>query len=470
MRWRPTLAALALAAAAAPAGATSLVEVWRAAAGHDPGFAAARAAREAGQARGRQAQALWRPSITLEAGAGAATGESAIRGAHFAAPGLGSSRGVDFDTSVTDGTHTRYGVALRQPLVDRERDAQQQQLRIAADIADLQWHSAGQELALRSADLYFQSALAAEQLRLLTRQEEAVEKARVEAQDRFRLGDRPITDVHEAGARAAALRAQRLATGSELEARRAQLADFAGQVPDTELPLPRRRLPEPDIGTLPAWLDRAAHANPQVRLAEAQLRHAEQEARKSDARLAPKVDLVAQLDRERLSGSGDFGAARQAGTQRSIGFQLSVPLYTGGLRGARHDESQALAQQARAELERARQQAVQQARAAWLDLRVGVDRAAALQAALEASLARLDATRTGLQAGDRTTLDLLNAQNDAAAAELALVQARVQLITRRLRLAALAGALGEAELASVEGLLARSPATAAGTAPASSDR
>lgn len=470
MRLRPTLAALALAAVAAPAGSTSLVEVWRAAAGHDPAFAAARSAHEAGQARGRQASALWRPSVALEAGAGAASSENSIRGARFAAPGFGESTGVDFDTSITDGVSTRYGVALRQPLVDRERDAQQQQLRIAADMADLQWHSAGQALALRSADLYFESALAAEQLRLLARQEEAVEKARVEAQDRFRIGDRPITDVHEASARAAALRAQRLAAGSELEVRRAQLADFAGQLPDAELPLPRSSLPQSDIGTLAGWLDRAAHENPQVRLAEAQVRHAEQEARKTDALLAPKLDLVAQLGRERLSGSGDFGDARQTGTQRSIGLQLSVPLYTGGMRGARNEESLALAQQARAELERARQQAVQQTRAAWLDLRVGVDRAAALEAGLKASLARLDATRTGLQAGDRTTLDLLNAETDAAAAELALLQARVQLITQRLRLAALAGALGEAELASVDGLLERRPATATGTAPASSGR
>ncbi len=383
MRLRPTLAALALAVAAAPAGSTGLLEVWRAAAAHDPGFAAARAAREAGQARGRQAGALWRPSVMLEAGAGAATSENAIRGARFAAPGFGQSSGVDFDTSVTNGTSTRYGVALRQPLYDRERDAQQQQLRIAADMADLQWHSAGQALALRSAELFFQAALAAEQLRLLAQQEDAVEKARVEAQDRFRIGDRPITDVHEATARAAALRAQRLAAGSELEVKRTQLADFAGQLPGAELPLPRGRLPALDAGTLPSWLDRASHENPQVRLAEAQLLHAEQEARKSDALFGPRVDLVAQLGRERLSGSGDFGGARQTGTQRSIGVQLAVPLYTGGMRSARQDESQALAQQARAELERTRQQAAQQTRAAWLDLRVGVDKGACARSRAE---------------------------------------------------------------------------------------
>ena len=43
--------------------------------------------------------------------------------------------------------------------------------------------------------------------------------------------------------------------------------------------------------------------------------------------------------------------------------------------------------------------------------------------------------------GDRTTLDLLNADNERAAAQLALAQARVALVMERLRLAALAGTL-----------------------------
>ena len=48
------------------------------------------------------------------------------------------------------------------------------------------------------------------------------------------------------------------------------------------------------------------------------------------------------------------------------------------------------------------------------------------------------------QVGDRTTLDLLNAENDAASAELTLLQARIERLMNRLRLAALAGRLEEA--------------------------
>jgi outer membrane protein len=59
----------------------------------------------------------------------------------------------------------------------------------------------------------------------------------------------------------------------------------------------------------------------------------------------------------------------------------------------------------------------------------------------------------GNHRGDRTTLDLLNAENDAASAELALLQARVAFLMDRLRLSALAGQLDETALQSVDATL-----------------
>ena len=59
--------------------------------------------------------------------------------------------------------------------------------------------------------------------------------------------------------------------------------------------------------------------------------------------------------------------------------------------------------------------------------------------------------------GERTTQELLNAENDAASAELALLQARVSLLLDRLRLAALAGRLDETQLQAVNASLLSAP-------------
>jgi outer membrane protein len=132
---------------------------------------------------------------------------------------------------------------------------------------------------------------------------------------------------------------------------------------------------------------------------------------------------------------------------------LNVPIFTGGRRDARHEEALRLVEKAQAELDRSRRTVSRQVRAAWLGLSAGAGRVAALEQALAAGTSRLSATRTGHEVGDRTTLDVLNAENDLAQAELALAQARVALLLDRLRLAALAGRLDEARLAELDAAL-----------------
>jgi outer membrane protein len=178
-----------------------------------------------------------------------------------------------------------------------------------------------------------------------------------------------------------------------------------------------------------------------LRLQQAQADAAREEVRKHSATASPTLDLIAQATRDRLSGSGDFGSASNTQSQQMIGLSLNVPLYTGGWRSAKQEEALRLEDKARAEVERTRLQVGQFTRAAWLALQSGQARLVALEEAVTAQQARLDATRIGRQVGDRTTLDLLNAENDASAAELALLQARVDTLQSRLRLDALVGKL-----------------------------
>ncbi|MEK8029664.1 TolC family outer membrane protein [Ideonella sp. DXS29W] len=422
------------------------MQAWQGALQQSPDLAVARAAREAGAARAEQASALWRPTVALQAGVSYAGSESNIRGASFTAPGLGSASGVAFDTSVSGGAATQATLAIRQPLFSRERSARAEALEQAAQAAEYEWAQAEQEAMLRTAEVYFAAALAAERLRLVERQQQAVDQAAQQARDRFRLGDRPVTDVHEAESRAAGLQAERVAAQTQLELARQALSDMTGQpVTDEPVHLPGE-LAREALSTLPDWLARAEQRNPMLMRAQTHWRTAQAQSRATGSALSPTVDAVAQIGRERWAGDGASGSASQASRQHAVGLQITVPLYTGGMRSAQAAEARALVDQARAELDRARLQVAQQTRAAWLDLAVGHHQTSALKAAREASLARLDATRVGLQAGDRTTLDLLNAENDAASAELALSEARVRLISRRLTLAALAGELDDTAL------------------------
>jgi len=122
---------------------------------------------------------------------------------------------------------------------------------------------------LRTAERYFDLALAEEALRVLGLQLDAVQRATTEAQDRFKLGSVPVTDTNEARARLAGVRAQMLAAESEVQVERNLLADSTG-LPSTALVA---RLPAavPGIvggGTvsrlLEPWLTEAQAGNPGI--------------------------------------------------------------------------------------------------------------------------------------------------------------------------------------------------------------
>lgn len=446
-RLRRLGALLLLAGAAGAAQAVDLLDAWRAAQAHDPAFAAAQAARAVGQAQREQGAALWRPTLQFSAAAGWGANDTAVSGARFAAPGFGTVDGARFDTSVNGGNLWRWSLQARQPLLDREREVGRRQLELAADGAELQWRDGQQALMLHTVERYFDAALAAERVRVLERQQQAVERALAEARDRHTLGDAPVTDTFEAQARARAVQAELLAAQSTLALARAALADLTGWTPAqaAQLALPDGAAPPPPPPLSEALADARA-GNLRLQLLATQTEAARQQVARHAAFASTSVDLVAMAAQDRLAGNGDFGSAANAQHNAMVGVQLTVPLYTGGMRSARELEAQRLVDKAAAEAEQQAQQVAQATRAAWYGLTVGASRLQALRAALQATRARLDATRLGREVGDRTTLELLNAENDAAAAELALQQARVALLLDRLRLQLLAGRLDETQL------------------------
>ena len=436
-------------ASAAGTHALDLAQAWRAVQTADPAMAVARAVAQGGETQRQQATAMWRPQVSVSVGAGMAGADSASTGAHFAAPGLGASNGVDFNTAVNSGVSTRWSVSARQALRSGERSAQARKLELSADIAQVQSNNAQRDLMLLTAKRYVDLLVAQNHVDLLRQQQVAVNRALVEAQDRFALGDKPVTETYEARARAMVLQAQLLSAENTGVMAKRLLAQSTG-LPEAELTL---QAPSSTAGaefsearSMEQWLTMALEHNGALRLQAMRVQSAQEEVSKYSVGASSTLDLVAQVGQERVSGDGDFGAATNSSGQRMVGLQWSMPVFTGGMRDARQQQAQYLQDQAQAELEAARQQTGQIVQQLWLTLQTGPARLRAMQAAHQASKARLEATRLGLQVGDRTTSDLLQAENDSSAAALALVQARGDLLLARLQLGAMVGVLDDAEL------------------------
>ncbi len=462
--------ALSLMLALAPAGkagATDLLQAWQAAQAHDPALAAARAAQAAGQARADQATSLWRPTLEAQASVGRAAQDSQTRGARFSAPGFGSVEKADFDTSIDSGTRTEWGLQLRQPLIDLGRDAEAGRLRHSAAQAEAAWDAARQQAALRVAQGYFDVLLAQHGRQVLEIQRQAITRLLGEARTRFRVGDGSSLDIHEAEARLGLIEAQVRQADTRLDLARTVFQDLTGLPADALAPL-RRNTPtltaRPDQ-SLSTWLRQVDEASPEIRQSMEAAAMAASQAEGLRAIAQPTLNLVGTAGRSHLSGSGDFGSAAQTGSQWMVGLELRIPLYTGGMRDARLREALAQRDGARYQAASARQHAGQLARAAWLNLDSGGARVQALHQALQASAARRDATHLGVEVGERTTLDRLDAERDFAQASLDLQQALTELALDRLRLQALAGSLDQPSMEAVNQALAASRATSQDAVP-----
>src|SRR5690606_10082171 len=128
--------------------------------------------------------------------------------------------------------------------------------------------------------------------------------------------------------------------------------------------------------------------------------------------------------------------------QTVVGLQLSVPIFAGGAYSSKLRQAIDQKKQADAQLQASLQSSDLQIREQFLALRSAVWELAALQKAVVASNSSLDATVLGLSVGERTTLDVLNAQQQYFSSELNLSAARYQYLLSRLNLVALVGTLG----------------------------
>jgi len=428
----------------AASAATDLMTAWQAAQQHDAEFAAAVAEWHAGQTQRAQGRAMLLPQVQAVGGIGQQTVDNDSTGSQFSASGLGAPGIADFSSNINSGDSSRWSVSARQPLYDAERFAGYSQAQRAAEMADLKYHVAEQQLLLRVAQAYFDCVRADQRVQTMQALRVAAANARDEAQARFTAGDAPVTDRDEAQARFDLIAAEEISAASELQQARSAFAAVTGMPADDLLPVGAHQ--SVVIDALEVWQARAQTQNPLIAMRRAGVDIAQSEVDKFQLLTSPKLDLVAQIGEERLDGSGNYGSASMNSGGWAVGVQLTVPIFTGGMRSAKRDEAAARAQQSQFDLDAVQTLVKRQTESAWLGVNAGAARATALQTAQQSAERRLQSTRTGRDVGMRTTLDQLNAEADFYHAQSSLVDARCQLLMSRLQLDATVGALDENSL------------------------
>jgi len=421
------------------AQAADLLETFRAAQANDPVFAAARATQQAGQEKLPQGRSLLMPSVNLTAN----TTYNDLTNQYFNVPPLASSF---FVNGTSRYNSNGYGVSLVQPLFRQQNWLVYTESELQAAQAELQLKIAEQDLILRVAQAYFDVLIAQDSVGLVGTQKTAISEQHEQAKRNFEVGSATITDTLEAQARYDLTGAQEIAAQNNLEIKRSALQQLINTTPGELAPLGKElKLEAPQPADMQKWVDEAQLNNLQLAIAQAGAEIADKEVARNRGGHYPTVDLVANYTQ---NNGVNFGIGTDS-TNKSIGVQLNMPLFQGGVVNSRWREAEANRERARQELENARRNVAQQTRQAYLGVVSGIAQVQALQQALTSSESVLEASKLGQEVGVRTNLDVLNAQQQLFSTRRDLYQAQYNYLLSQLLLKQAVGALGEEDLSKV---------------------
>lgn len=297
--------------------------------------------------------------------------------------GLSLSVGLSAQLMLYDGGASRLGVAAAKEQVLATRQALigvEHQVLFNAVQAYMRLRLAEDIVALREGNV-----------RVLTREREA-------AQDRFDLGEITRTDVAIAEARLAASRAQLAAAEGDVLVGRETYELAVGRKPGRLAGPPR---PPVTARTIEDAKRIARSQHYEIRQRQHELSAAELNVQRAAARLGPRLVAEANV------GKNDLGLSTN-----SVGLTLSQRLYQGGGLSATYRAALARRDASRAALQQSVALVEQSVGEAWAQRSVARTSIEATDRQIVAARTAYDGVREEAKLGARTTLDVLNAEQE----------------------------------------------------------
>ncbi|GAA6148406.1 TolC family outer membrane protein [Pseudooceanicola nitratireducens] len=351
-------------------------------------------------------------SRTYSIGASASTGFAEVSSQSTAAS-------INLTTQIVlfDGGQSALGVEIAKESVLATREgltAVEQQVLLRAAVAYLNVRRTSEFVALRQSNL-----------RLITQELRA-------AQDRFEVGEVTRTDVSLAEARLAAAKSGLAAAQGDLAQAQLEYLAAVGHKPGALTPSGALR-------NLPRSLDAAAAAalrtHPSMAQARRQVTIAELRVRLADAALSPSVSLNGSL------GLSDTLNTAAHGRSATVGIGASQTIYAGGRLSSLQRQAMQNRDADRANLHVVSHNIRQNVGNALATLQVAQASIQASQQQVRAAQVAFRGVREEATLGARTTLDVLNAEQELLDARANLISAQVDELSAGYNLLAAMGEL-----------------------------
>jgi outer membrane protein len=257
-----------------------------------------------------------------------------------------------------------------------------------------------------------------------------------QTRDRFRAGEVTTTDVAQSEARLASARATMLTAQSNYTTSRATYRQVIGIEPGRLAPAsPVDRL-SPRL--LPEAVREARATHPSVTTSMFNVDAAVFQVKIAESSLYPTLNVVGSA--QKSYGSASSLAILESFSASVVG-QVTIPVYQGGTEYATIRQAKETLSQRRTDLDTARDQVQQNVVQSWGQLEAAKAQIEATQTQVSASELALNGVREEALVGQRTTLDVLNAQQELVNARVALVTAQRDRVVASYTVLAAAGRL-----------------------------
>ncbi|HBY50614.1 MAG TPA: hypothetical protein DEH09_15345 [Alcanivorax sp.] len=360
-----------------------------------------------------------------------------------------------------DGRSRSTSVTLTQPLFRLDAFYGYKEAKSLTSVAQAEFYQSRQDFVLRVAQGYFGVLRAWDTLVSAQAEEKAISRQLEQSQERFDVGLVASTDVEEARAAYDLARVNLIVAEQEFDIARDQLETLTGRKWETLAEL-RDDLPMegPQPSKMNAWIDKAAYQNPQILAARYSAKAAGFTADRQLGAMLPKVQLFAEYQHNHntdpsVSG-GDpgnpltqFYSTQPDTNSKTIGIEVTVPLFRGGGLNSQRKQAALLADAAGQRYQQTIRDISQQTRTFYRTVEADALRVEARRQAIRSTRSALEATQSGYEVGTRNVVDVLNAQQALYAAQRDYANARYDYILDTLTLKSAAGELDVEDLVAV---------------------
>lgn len=407
------------------AQAQSLNEVFSAAYNNNPTLLAARAALRATDEGVPQALSNWRPTVNL-------SNERGRQWLEYDPQSAANRDGVMNPNTLQ--------LTVSQPLYRGGRTEAATDSAEALVLAGRQDLASTERRVLLDAVTAYMDVVQNQAVLDLNRNNEEVLRRQLEAvRERFRVGEITRTDVAQSESRLARATADRISSEGALVSSRAVLARVIGEMPRVLTPPPPLpQLPKSEEEALAISYDE----NPDLLGARFREVAAKNDVRTASGALLPTVSLNGSVSKADETIRNNFETET-----KKVAVTVTVPLYEGGAVYSQTRQRKQVHNQRRIQVEEQRRAVRQAVVQAWENLSTARSNITARTSQVDAARIALEGVQQEAEVGSRTTLDVLDQEQEYLDARVAEVRARRDEYVAGFTLLSSVGRLGARTLA-----------------------